>query len=118
MTLTVADILRARLGVETYERINGESSSVGVTAITIFKQNPNRVALLLVNLSANTMYATPSGTPSASNGIRIGPSGGTLISWWGEDGMLPTREWGLLADAASSNLYAVEMLIQPAAEAA
>lgn len=111
MAKRVADLIRERLGVAFYEVENPEISSVGTTALTVFRANPNRAALLLVNLSVNNVFAAVRGTPSSTNGIRLGPSGGSLILWWEDDATLPTREWRVVADAAGSTLYSLEILI-------
>lgn len=109
---TLRDFMRERMGVSTTPVINPLISSVGTTATRLFRQNPNAVALLIVNLSTVAMYAGPFINPSSSRGITIGAGGGNLSLIWFEDFELVGMEWYIVADAAASNLFSVQYLTQ------
>jgi hypothetical protein len=108
---TLKELLEAKLGVRTYTRINRATSAVGVAVGRVLLNSPNRVSAVLVNLSANTIYVSPDGSPSATHGIRLGPSGGSLILKWDEDFSLCGYEWNALASGAASDIFILEQLI-------
>lgn len=117
MPKTVADLLRDRLGVRTSPLVNRSLSSVGVTAVQLVRQDPNRPSFLVVNLSVNDLYCGPFRDPASTKGIRLGPNGGNVHVWWEEDGELVAWEWFVVATAAASSLLVIENLVQPGAEA-
>ena len=107
---TLSELLRDKLGVGSYPRVNPVISSVGVTALEVFRNSDNRIGFYLINLSLNAMYAGPFNNPSSSRGFYIGPNGGSLIADWREDGHLVGFAWFVVADGAASNLLSVELL--------
>ena len=111
MARAVQDLLREQLNLDGFTRENPESIVIGVAAEIVARQNPNRAALLIVNLSTDDMFARPRAVPSATAGIRIGPSGGSMVIRWDEDFDLPTAEWQLVADLAASPYYLLEFLL-------
>ena len=113
---TLKDLLESKLGVRTYHRINRDTAAVGVAVGRVLRNSPNRVAAVLVNLSANTIYLSPDNIPSATHGIRLGPSGGSLILKWDEDFSTVGYEWNALASGAASDIFILETLILSEAE--
>lgn len=111
-TRTLADLVRGKLGAPTFTRENPEVTSVGVTPVTILRQNPNRIAWTFINLSTVDIWLRPLRDPTSSAGIRVGPSGGTAISLWEEDLDLVGLEWRAIADAAASAIFMIEWLLQ------
>ena len=106
---TLKDLLVDELGVETFERET--VGQAGLASALILRQNPNRVAFIVVNLSVNTLYMAVRGLASATRGIRLGPSGGSLSVFYRDDLILPAREWQAIATAAASDYYVLEVLI-------
>ena len=111
MARTVQDLLKEQLNLDGFTRENREGTTVGTTPEIVARQNPNRPALLIINLSIVDMFARPRAAPSSSSGIRIGPGGGSMVVRWDEDFELPTAEWQLIADAALSAYYLLEFLL-------
>lgn len=111
-TRTLSDLVREKLGVPTFTNQNPEVTTVGTTAATLLRQNPNRVAFVFINLSTVDIFVRPLQTPSSTAGIRIGPSGGSLIVTWEEDFDLTGLEWLAIADAAASTVFTIEYLVQ------
>ncbi len=111
-TRTLADLVRGHLGVPTFTRENPEVSTVGVTPVTVLRQNPNRVAFTIVNLSAVEVFLRPLQNPSATVGILVGPGGGSLTLDWLEDFDLCGYEWRAVANAAASPVFVLEWLLQ------
>jgi len=107
---TVYELLRDQLGSDFRLTQNQETSTVGTTAVVITKNNPNRLALVVVNLSTNTVYLRPQGTPSSSVGIVLTPGGGLLALSLIEDYILQTLEWSAVASGADSDLLILELI--------
>jgi hypothetical protein len=83
--------------------------SVGTSVSTIVQNNPERVNLLIINLSANTVYIRPNGVPSATAGIVLAPSGGSFSTNMLEDLVLPSYAYSALATGAASALLVIEV---------
>jgi hypothetical protein len=113
MPKTVADLLRERRGIRTTPFVNRSVTQVGITAVQLVRQDPNRPSFLVVNLSVNDFYMGPFQDVSATKGIRQTPSGGNVFIWWEEDGMVVTREWWVVATGAASPIMVIEDIIQP-----
>ena len=64
-----------------------------------------------VNLSAQIMYLTPIGIPSALKGYYLGPNGGTLSISAEEDGEVVAWEWLGVALGAASPYFLLETRI-------
>lgn len=71
---------------------------------------PDRMGLLFVNLSANTVYLGISPTPGSSNGIALSPNGGSASFNVDEDYTLVTRQWNCTAPGGASTVYVLELL--------
>lgn len=83
--------------------------SVGVGATKIVDNDPDAVALVIINLSANTVYVRPANDPSATAGIQLNASGGSMSVNVRDDLTLPTRAWWGLATGAGSDVYFVRV---------
>jgi len=102
---SVYDLLRSRFGVDVDAGENFPLSSVGTTAVVIAKNNPRRLSLVVINLSANTLYVRPQGIPTSSAGILLSPNGGSLSVSVDEDMHLASLEWQAVASGAGSAIY-------------
>lgn len=110
---TVRDLLEARLGCSITTVKNRSTAAVGVAAVEILRQDPSRVAATIVNLSANHVYLSPVGEPSATAGVLLNPNGGEVSLWWEEDGEMVAWAWKAIADGAASAVFVLESLIAP-----
>lgn len=96
-------------------RFKGEISEVEIpvtigTAVgTVIDSDPDRLGLLIVNLSANTVFIGIENNISATNAIRLGPSGGSISFNVEDDGMILTRTFYGLATGAGSPVYTLSM---------
>ena len=113
MAKTIRDLLLARLGAPTTPFTNRAGSSVGTTAALVLRNDPSRIAFLFVNLSLNTIFLTPVGVPSSTNGIALAASGGSVMVLWEEDGEMTAWEWRAVATAAASTFLALEAILAP-----
>ncbi len=110
--VTLRDLVRRELGAETFVDVNRVVSSIGVAAVQIMRQQPNRLAFVVVNLSPNDIHIGPFRDVSSSKGILLPPSGGSVVSIYTEDFDLVGYEWFGIAAAAASAILVVEWLTQ------
>tara|TARA_B100001059_G_scaffold88039_1_gene86466 strand:- start:2705 stop:3103 length:399 start_codon:yes stop_codon:yes gene_type:complete len=102
-----AEFLRDRYAGELTER--EATTTVGTTISSIVESNPDRLGLLILNLSTNTVYVAIENNPSATNGIRLGANGGSVAFNVTDDGMIQTRAMFALATGAASSVYVLEL---------
>lgn len=102
-----AEFLRSRYHGELTE--DETSATVGTGVSTIITGDPDRLGLLILNLSANTLYVSINNDVSATNGIRLGANGGSLALNVTDDGMIQTRTWYGLATGAGSAVYVLQL---------
>ncbi len=106
---TLKALLEQELGVATYERET--AAQAGVAASQLMRSSPNRIAWILFNLSANVLYINPLTVPSATRGLRLAANGGFVSMFYREDFTLPTRDWQIVASAAGSDYYLLEVFL-------
>ena len=112
MGKTVKDIIEDKYEVKTSIVENPVITAAGAAAAIVFRNNPNRIAMVLINLSANSVYLGFSNQVSATNGFYIDKSGGFVSFNCWDDFILPTHEMWIIAPAGASNIYSVELLIE------
>jgi len=106
----LSDLLRAKFHVKTRELINPVVAAVGVAAIPVARNNPDRLAFVMINLSANIVYISPLPGVLATAGIRLDPNGGLISMVWDEDFELVSHEWYGIATAAASAIFVSEVI--------
>ncbi len=111
-TKTLGDLVQDFLGVKTFHRDNPVTATVGLASQTLLRQNPNRVAFLVVNLSPNNVHIGPFGDVSSSKGILASPSGGNIVAHYREDFDIVGLEWFGIANVAGSAVLVIEWLTQ------
>jgi hypothetical protein len=103
---SAAELVAAQYGIDD---VLFEESAAGVVAniapAVLVRNASHRLTLVLVNLSANTIYARPMGAPSTARGQSIPANGGTMILNWRDDLTLQAYEWQISAAADASAYY-------------
>jgi len=107
---TVHDLVRERFGTSGFPTVNPSVSTVAASAGQLVRQNPNRLGLLVMNLSLNNVYVGFWPDVSATKGIRLAANGGFYKTVWFEDFEMPGWEWFAIADAGPSAVVTVEIL--------
>lgn len=79
--------------------------SIGTTQSQIFGNDPERVSLLLINLSINTIYVGFDEAVGANKGIILEANGGYVSFNAKDDFILTTLQMNAVATGANSNLY-------------
>lgn len=82
-----------------------EVISVGTTQQQIMGNDPERVSVLLINLSSNTIFIGFNEGVGSSDGIILTPSGGNVAYDVTNDYILPTLQVNAVADGITSDLY-------------
>ena len=102
--------LKKEYGVEVTGVRPAMLTEIGTASDVAFKKNPNRIMYILVNLSANIVYAAFDGAVSATRGIRLNAAGGLLSSSIKDDAALTQEEVHIIADGANSALFGFEVV--------
>jgi len=104
----LSDLLKQRFGIQTRNVENPLVAAVGVAAIPILLNEPDRVGFIVINLSANVLYISPLPTVAAAAGIRIDANGGWRSFAWDEDFELCSHDWYGIATGAGSAIFITE----------
>lgn len=107
---TLQNILKSVYGISGTHRINPLVAACQNVVTRLLPQNPNRLAFIIVNLSAQNIYLSPDGHPAADHGIWLAPNGGSFIVQWDKDLILPGLPWYGLAGAADCDIYIIEII--------
>lgn len=102
-----SQFLARRFGGALSER--EANPTVGTSAEELLGGDPERVQVIVVNLSANIVYLGFRSDTSSSKGIRLNANGGSLSMAVDDDGILTTRQLFALASGAGSQLYVLSM---------
>lgn len=108
--MTLAKLLEERLGLKTRPVINSQTAVVNIAATKIAADNPNRVALTVINLSAIQEYLMIDNQVSATRGIELDSNGGNLALNWEYDFELVSHEWWATAAADGSAVLVIEVV--------
>jgi len=104
----IKEYIEREYGIKTATERPGLVSVVHTSPVMLFKHNPNRFMLLLMNLSVNNLYVGFDARVSTTNGILIDAGGGFLILNIKDDLYLVQKEIWLVSTAVDSNIYAFE----------
>lgn len=105
--MSLAEILMKRWGVRT--QAAQRTVSLGLAAAEVAPNNPDRLGLLIVNLSTNSVYLALDNSVAATKGILLVPTGGSATFSIEDDfQMVGWAIWGI-ATGALSALYVIEV---------
>ena len=109
MSKSAIDLLQEEFGTTFEVHENPVTASVGITSVQFLQASGNRLAFVVINLSANVVYIRPKLDATTSIGIRLDPSGGWRSCYYKEDFLLPTMDWFAIATGAASTIYVLEV---------
>lgn len=98
----LSEFVRGRFGVDTRFNATAMATSVGATATQLWRNNPDRLELMFVNLGANTIYLFVDGTVSSTRGIFLAAGGGSVVVTAEDDGELVGFPWFGIASGATA----------------
>lgn len=103
-------VLQDRFGINTHSNENPVVAAFGVAAVIFLRNNPDRLAWTLVNLSANPAYVGLTNLVAATNGIYVPANGGALTMNWQEDFQMTGWAWWGITPAGASNIFVIEVV--------
>lgn len=106
------EITENLFGVRSTPIENRLTTTIAATATRLVPDDPKRVGLVVANLSLNAMYIGLTPLVSASNGIYVAPSGGSISLTWDKDFELTSHEWYAIAAVAGSAVYSLENILE------
>lgn len=98
--------LRDRFGGDFEE--DEETVDVGAAAVRIVVNDPEAVALTLINTGSDNIYVAPNNQVSATFGVVLLPGGSVSVTVR-DDATLPTREWWALGASAGQTLHYIRL---------
>tara|TARA_Y100000310_G_scaffold337943_1_gene426294 strand:- start:1782 stop:2144 length:363 start_codon:yes stop_codon:yes gene_type:complete len=107
---SVYDLIERNLGIRVDYRFGDATDSDQADKI-IARNDPGRVALIIVNMSANTVYIRPLEAATTAAAIILAASGGSAAMNWRDDLILQALEWHSIASADNSAILVIEAII-------
>jgi len=109
----LADLIMDKYGIKSRAVVDPLGvSPIGVNPVLGLHNNPNRLGFIIMNLSANIVYAHLTQDVNAGAGtevgIRIDPNGGYLSMSWLEDLQMVGWAWWLVSSGAGSRITILE----------
>lgn len=108
----LSDAIQARFGVKTRPVDNPENNVLSTTAELILRQNPDRLAFTVTNLSSIVVFIHSSARVSASLGYRIGVSGGSISFLADEDFDVVGYDWFAIAASGTPTIFVQEQIAE------
>jgi len=109
---SVYELIAKEYGAEVSAEDPADNLSIGVADLIICRNNPRRVALVIINLSVNVVYVKPGSIATTTSGIRLGAAGGSVSLNWQSDLHLPSLEWHAIASGAASAIYMTSVVLR------
>jgi hypothetical protein len=109
-SLALHEAIQALFGFKTTFAVNRVLNNAMVAVNLIAPADPRRVGLTIFNLSANIVYLSPQTDVSATKGIRLAASGGSISLIWDRDFELCSTAWYCMASADTSAVYVLETI--------
>lgn len=110
--MDIHDLIAREYGIRTIFRENVISFPSSPTAMRILGYDPNRIAVVLVNLGTSNIFVHVRPDVSATNGIFVASSGGSVSLVYRDDFILVSNEWYGFNQTGETSLYVVEILIR------
>ena len=105
----IDDLIQKEIGALGFTEGEDTVIPVGTTDEQILKADPDRLAILFINLESNPVWIKPGGRPATTtSGIRVPPTGGQIYTLYKEDLTLPSLEWHGIAETAENDILAIQ----------
>ena len=105
----LARYVAKKFGVKTRTIVNPIVNACAVTPTTLLRNNPDRLASIVVNLGATAMYIAWDQGVGANHGIYVAPNGGSQSFLADEDGELVGYELIGIAITGAVDVFVVEV---------
>jgi len=108
--MPLGELLKERFKVRTRAVENPKITASAATAQVVLGSNPNRLGFTIINHGANPCFVGLTNEVSASRGIRLDASGGSISMIWDEDFDMVAWAWWIISPAGASNIYSIEVI--------
>lgn len=105
----IQNLIEKEYGIKADYSISPLASTVLTTITQFLKADPKRIMYVLINLGSTALYVSPGNTPSTTNGIYLAPSGGTLVTSFRDDLILPSLAWYGISVTSSNSIYLLDV---------
>lgn len=105
--MALSRFVENKFGMKTRSIQNPVTSTVATSVTKILRNNPDRLAYTIVNLTAYSVYVGFDSEVSTSRGILVPASGGTLTLSADEDGELVGYEVYAISSGSASTIFTV-----------
>ena len=113
MGKSIHELVDERFGVRTRVNENPETLTVGTAETLLLRADPNRLALVILNLSGNTLFVKPRGGVTTARGIALSALVGSLSVSMEDDFTLPSLDWFGISTVAGQAVFVLEILSAP-----
>lgn len=103
-------VVQKYLNIDRQFEAQPKSIAVATSLTTILKNNPNRLAVIIINVGANNSYIGFDQNVSSTNGIFLAANGGSLSINYQQDLTLSQYEMNAISITAPSTFYVIELL--------
>lgn len=110
--MNVQELIDTDFGVHTSFNLDPITSTILTTRTKLLGANPNRLAMLIVNLGENAVHVLPHPAVATDKSILLTANGGNVSMHYKEDFILPTYEWYGIATAIT-NCLVMEVILVP-----
>lgn len=83
---------------------------VGSTFVVVAKNNPDRVGLVIQNIGSTDAFANFTSDILSALGYKLTQLGGALTMQVRDDFELPTEEWKVITQGASTSIQVLEVI--------
>lgn len=105
----LSEYCREKFGVDTRYNPSPLINTVDATALQVWSNNPDRLELVIVNLSANVLYVNIGPQVSSTNAWRCGANGGAVVFTAEEDGALVGYPFWVVGSAPGTDFFSAEV---------
>lgn len=105
--MALSRYIEDKFGIKTRSYSDPVTPTVATTVTQILKNNPDRLAYTIINLTAYSIYIAFDREVSTTRGILIPASGGSLSMSADEDGELVGYEVFAISATSTSTIYTV-----------
>jgi len=81
--------------------------SAGTTATSVVGNDPESLALTLINLGSNTAWVLFEDTVSTTRGLLLNANGGYVSLTVRDDQTLPTRQWWAITSTGTTTILSI-----------
>lgn len=113
MAKSVQELIAERFGVAVRVNDRVAITQANILAQELFRNDPTRLAFIVVNLSVNAVFLSPRENVSATAALRANANGGSIVVSIEEDFTLQTLPWFISADVDASAIFAIEINVSP-----